>query len=159
MDYYDPLDPESAKPLCLKRDEGKSEDTRPTFLWRNFTARQYRAQRAAVAKARTADSLDGVHAALIEAIRPGLVGWRNITTRDPETAQLFGVGVGEPLLFKPELIDAVVDHDALWEIANHFPQHIRLDDPTKKASPSSQPETQGSSAPTALGAGAVSGQP
>ena len=91
-------------------------------------------------------------AAVVDAVRIGLVGWRNVVVKDPEVAAHHKINVGDQLPFSPDAIEDAVDYDGLWEIAEDFPNRLRMGDDVKGESPSSPHGTPAPSAGAAVGA-------
>lgn len=144
------FDPEDRVEFCLKADEGKPPETRPTFISRLLSVRQVQRISALYAQACVKGTTDEkANALLDQAILMGITGWRNVT--DDE---------GKPLEFShPEALSAAFTEDAKIWFVLQYPGRITLSEIDLKKSKSRSPSITAASAKTAGGGDASTNPP
>lgn len=90
------VDPESLFPFVLESDKGKPSP--PTFLLKPLTVREFRKAVAVDADVQAAATTDAAITIIMDGIRLGLRGWRNVTDSD-----------GKPIDYSPEALEDVIE--------------------------------------------------
>jgi hypothetical protein len=120
-------DPDKTAEYVLPTDADKPADTRPTFICRFMTKREYVTHGDIIAKARSSPATPEGDAEcyhlLQQAIAIGVVGWRNMVDRD-----------GNPVPFSTDNFDAVLSDLEIWELAANFPLAIQTSEVDAKKS-------------------------
>ena len=86
-------DPDCQIRLTLKSDEDKPEDSRPVFIFRHLTVRQWRKTAAIQDSLQTAESGSDAVAMILDALMPSLVNWEHLEVS------------GEPVSYDPAKLD------------------------------------------------------
>jgi hypothetical protein len=122
--------------VVLESDQSEPVESRPTFLFRALSAREW----MAVAEAAEADKKQTHIAMVLKLERIALIGWENMN-RD-----------GQPIPFSLEDLDAIVDIGEAIELFEKFVNATKLSPADKKKlelSPTSGPASSAVAAPPA----------
>lgn len=116
------LDPDSTFEVVLKSDKKKSKEKQPTFIFRILTGRDWLKVTQLSDKAETGeDSIRLVY----DAIKVGLVSWKNMTQPD-----------GSEISFEPKELDAILTPAEANEMLEHLlNQRLSVEDKKKSDSP------------------------
>lgn len=128
--------------VCLKIDEGTPEETRPVFMFRFITSAERATPRELIAKARAAKTDEEAAPILCEAIRFGLVDWRNM-----------GRDFAPPPKDAPDPLREFLTDSELWELAGSFLAGVTIGEHDLK---NSRPPSHADTAKSAASAGAGS---
>ncbi len=125
------LDPLQTIWISLKSDEDRPENIRPAFQVRFLTARQRRQVREAINAAIAAASDEESQRLVLEAIKLGLAGWRNMTHSAAAAA----------LEYDPEKLTEVLTDCELFELVGLLLEktHLAEIDLKNSGSPSAWP--------------------
>lgn len=135
-------DPQSTAPYWLACDADKPEETRPTFICRFMTRREHRRVDELVKQAYASKKDDECFALLVDALRVGIVGWRNVKDH-----------AGNEIPFDLSNVDAVLTDREIWEAAYGYPQAVSQTERERFLSRSqSQPIGESSAATAATSA-------
>jgi hypothetical protein len=150
------LSPDDTCNFSLACDMQQPESTRPVFEIYYLTTRKLRqfnkardAVHALFPKDGELPPEDVRDAAFVNALRPVIAGWRNMTTGDPETAKAFGVELVDgkaALPFKIELLADLLTVDERWELLERCTDALRATEGEKRELFFSSPATTGSMA-------------
>lgn len=109
------LDPEQKIVISLQLDQNKSEEVRPSFIVRFLSGRDRRKISENINEALKSKSDDDSEKLIFDAVKIGLVGWKNIVNR-----------AGEVIPFDINLLPEILTDLEMWELIGLMLKKTRL---------------------------------
>lgn len=141
-------DPARTAPYWLACDAETPEANRPTFDCRFLTRREMRRVDELTKQAYAAKDDAQCYGLLIDALRVGVAGWRNMF--DPD---------GQPVPFDLSAIDGILTDQELWELVYGYPRAVSRTEHDRFLSRSPSQPTGASSATVAATSATTSPAP